>query len=66
MEQIKLQYCRYKKSKLISMALKFGSQSIVLSIEAKKNGENYWEAYTNTGRDHTGLNIIIGQKKVLI
>lgn len=48
-----------KNPKLISeLALKFGSQSIVLSIEAKKNGSNYWEAYTNTGRDHTGLNII--------
>jgi len=45
------------------LASKFGSQSIVLSIEAKKNGENYWEAYTNTGRDHTGMNIIDWAKK---
>ncbi len=53
-----------KNPKLISeLALKFGSQSIVLSIEAKKNGVNYWEAYTNTGRDHTGLNIIDWAKK---
>lgn len=45
------------------LASKFGSQSIVLSIEAKKNGENYWEAYTNTGRDHTGMNIIDWAKR---
>lgn len=31
----------------------FGSQCIVLSIEAKKIGENKWEAYTDGGRERT-------------
>ena len=53
-----------KNPKLISeLALRFGSQSIVLSIEAKKNGIDYWEAYTNNGREHTGMNIIDWAKK---
>ncbi len=36
----------------------FGSQCIVLSIEAKKKAEDKWEAYTNNGRERTGLNVI--------
>lgn len=34
-----------------------GSQSIVLSIEAKKRN-NFWEVYTSNGRDPTGKNVI--------
>ena len=33
---------------------KFGSQCMVLSIEAKKINENYWEVYTENGRQKTG------------
>ena len=29
----------------------------------EKNGIDYWEAYTNTGREHTGMNIIDWAKK---
>jgi cyclase len=35
----------------------FGSQCIVLSIEAKRRGSG-WEAYTDNGREHTGLDAI--------
>ena len=35
----------------------FGAQSLVLSVEAKKQG-SIWEAYINNGRDKTGLNIV--------
>ncbi len=35
----------------------FGSQSVVLSIEAKKCGAS-WEAYANNGRDKTGIDVI--------
>lgn len=38
------------------LAQRFGSQAVVLSIEANKNGVNY-EAYTDNGRNHTGLNV---------
>ena len=35
----------------------FGSQCIVLSIEAKRNGGG-WEAYCDNGREHTGLDAV--------
>ncbi len=37
---------------------KFGSQSVVLSVEAKKIKQNNWEVFTNNGRQETGLNVI--------
>ena len=36
---------------------KFGSQCIVVAIDAKRNGEN-WEIYTHGGRNSTGINAI--------
>jgi cyclase len=36
----------------------FGSQCMVLSIEAKKVDMNRWEVYTNNGRERTGLDVI--------
>jgi imidazole glycerol-phosphate synthase subunit HisF len=44
-------------------SLKFGSQCIVASIEAKKN-ENSWEVMIENGREKTGLNVIEWAKKV--
>jgi cyclase len=44
--------------KLISeIARRFGSQCMVLSIEAKQVGD-HWEVYTDNGRERTGLNVI--------
>lgn len=40
------------------VAQKFGSQCMVLSIEAKRHGENYWEIYTDCGREKSGLDAI--------
>jgi len=40
------------------MARRFGSQCTVLSIEAKKSGNGQWEAYTDNGREHTGLDVV--------
>jgi Imidazoleglycerol-phosphate synthase len=45
-------------------AQKFGSQCIVISIEAKKLGKNYYEAYTDNGREQTGKNAIEWAKEV--
>ncbi|HEY4484415.1 MAG TPA: imidazole glycerol phosphate synthase cyclase subunit [Candidatus Paceibacterota bacterium] len=36
----------------------FGAQCIVLSVEAKKVSPNSWEAYTDGGREKTGLDAI--------
>lgn len=47
-----------KRPKLISeVAEEFGSQCIVLSIEAKRQS-NYWEVYTDNGREKTNLNVV--------
>lgn len=45
--------------KLITdIARRFGSQCMVLSIEAKQVGPDRWEAYTDNGREHTGFDVI--------
>tara|TARA_A100001015_G_C14978891_1_gene708547 strand:- start:784 stop:1518 length:735 start_codon:yes stop_codon:yes gene_type:complete len=42
----------------------FGSSTITVYIEAKSVGERKWEAFKNTGRDKTGLEILYWIKKV--
>ena len=37
---------------------KFGSSTITVYIEAKNIGDGKWEAYKNSGRDKTGLEIV--------
>lgn len=41
----------------------FGSQCMVLSIEAKKVSEGQWEAYYDNGREKTGLDVIQWAKR---
>jgi imidazole glycerol-phosphate synthase subunit HisF len=36
----------------------FGSQCMVLSIEAKRGVSGGWEAFTDNGREHTGLDVV--------
>ncbi len=43
---------------ITEVAQNFGSQCMVLSIEAKSNGRGGWEAYTENGRERTGLDVI--------
>lgn len=43
---------------ITQMAEKFGKQSVVLSIEAKKMADNKWEVYTDNGREKTGLDVV--------
>lgn len=48
-----------KRPELISeVARKFGSQCMVLSIEAKRMPSGSWEAYTDNGREPTGLDVV--------
>ncbi|MDO8492715.1 MAG: imidazole glycerol phosphate synthase cyclase subunit [bacterium] len=44
-------------------AEKFGSQCIVLFIEAKKVAPGKWEAYTDGGREKTNLDVLTWVKK---
>jgi cyclase len=45
------------------VAQKFGSQCMVLSIEAKQVSQNHWEVYTDNGREKTGLDVVEWAKK---
>jgi cyclase len=36
----------------------FGSQCVVLSIEAKERGRGQWEALTDNGRERTGVDVL--------
>ena len=48
-----------KNPQLITdIAQRFGSQCMVLSIEAKQIGAGRWEAFTDNGRERTGLDVI--------
>ena len=48
-----------KRPELIrEISQKFGSQCMVLSIEAKKIGERKWEAYFDNGREKTGIDVV--------
>ncbi|MEO2216586.1 imidazole glycerol phosphate synthase cyclase subunit [Chromobacterium vaccinii] len=48
-----------KRPELIrEVSRKFGSQCMVLSIEAKRISDGHWEAYTDNGRERTGLDVI--------
>ena len=49
-----------RRPELISEAARrFGSQCVVLSIEAKRRSTgDGWEAYTDNGREHTGRDVV--------
>jgi cyclase len=40
------------------VARRFGSQAMVLSVEAKQVAQGKWEAYTDNGRERTGLDVL--------
>ena len=48
---------------VIDSSKKFGSQCIVVAIDAKRNGEK-WEVFTHGGRNNTGIDVIEFAKKM--
>ena len=42
---------------ITEVAQRFGSQCMVLSVEAKRKSDGGWEAFTDNGREHTGLDV---------
>ncbi len=53
-----------KNPQLITeIARRFGSQCMVLSIEAKLVACNRWEVYTDNGRERTGLDVVEWAKR---
>ena len=45
------------KQVVVNSSKKFGSQCIVVAIDAKKNGD-VWEIYTHGGRNKTGIDVV--------
>ena len=45
-------------SLLSEIADVFGTQAVVLSIEAKNRGDNEWEVMTDNGREKTGMDVL--------
>ncbi len=43
---------------ITAIARLFGSQCMVLSVEAKQNSSQRWEVYTDNGRERSGLDVI--------
>ena len=48
---------------IVESSKKFGSQCIIVAIDAKKN-ENKWEVFTHGGRNNTGIDAIEFAKKM--
>lgn len=48
---------------ITEISSRFGSQCMVLSIEAKHKGLGKWEAYTDNGREKTGLDVVEWAKR---
>ena len=63
-DKIAINTATIKRPELITeVARKFGSQCMVLSIEAKRQGPERWEVYFDNGREHTGLDVIEWAKR---
>ena len=48
---------------VVTSSKKFGSQCIVVAIDAKKNGDK-WDVYTHGGRNNSGLDALDFAKKM--
>ena len=58
-DKIAINTAAVRRPELITeVARKFGSQCMVLSIEAKRHGNGKWEIYTDCGREKSGLDAL--------
>lgn len=63
-DKVAINTAALKRPELIyEVAQTFGSQCMVLSIEAKKSGEKKWEAYYDNGREKTGVDVVEWARK---
>lgn len=63
-DKVAINTAAIKRPELISeISNKFGSQCVVLSIEAKKIADDKWEAYYDNGREKTGIDAIEWAKR---
>jgi imidazole glycerol-phosphate synthase subunit HisF len=64
-DKVSINSSAVKRPELIAEASsKYGSQCIVVAIDAKKNGDNSWEVYIRGGREATGIDAIEWAKEV--
>ncbi|MGC8868085.1 MAG: imidazole glycerol phosphate synthase subunit HisF [Sulfurihydrogenibium sp.] len=64
-DKVSINTAAVKNPSLIeSAAVRFGSSTIVVAIDAKKVAENKWEVYINGGRTPTGIDAIQWTKTV--
>lgn len=64
-DKVAINTAAVKNPQLISeLVEKFGSQSIVISIEAKKISNDDWEVFTECGREKTGIKVIDWVKEI--
>lgn len=58
-DKVAINTAAVKRPELIrDLARHFGSQCVVLSVEAKQLAPGRWEAYTDNGRERTGLDVV--------
>lgn len=58
-DKVAINTAAIRRPELITeVAQTFGSQCMVLGIEAKRSGPGKWEAFTDNGRESTGIDVI--------
>ena len=63
-DKVSINSSAVKNPQLIQDAAKeFGSQCVVLSIDAKRNDKNSWDVYVKGGRENTGIDAIEWAKR---
>ena len=50
---------------ITEIARRFGSQCMVLSVEAKQTDAHQWEVFTDNGREHTGRDVVSWVKEAV-
>lgn len=65
-DKVAINTAAVQRPELISeMANTFGSQCVVLSVEAIKQADGKWLAFTDNGREHTGLDVVEWVKRAV-
>lgn len=66
-DKVAINTAALKRPELITeISERFGSQCMVLSIQAKKVGYKKWEAYYDCGREKTGVDVVDWAKKAYL
>jgi len=65
-DKVAINTAAVKRPELITeVSRTFGSQCMVLSIEAKRIGLGRWEVFTDNGRERTGLDVVAWARKAV-